>query len=68
MSNTTPQTLSRREVAKRWNTSTTTVDRLRATGRLPWFDVSTRGKRTTVRFRLSDVLAFEEQRNTRPQQ
>lgn len=56
--------LSRKDLATRWKTSVTTIDRLRAAGRLPWFDVSTRSKRTTVCFRIQDVEHFERQHTT----
>ncbi len=53
--------LSRKELAERWNCSLRKVDRLRKLGRLPWLDLTGgTGRKPFVRFRLKDILAFEE--------
>jgi hypothetical protein len=52
--------LSRETLATRWGVSRKTVDRLRASGALPWVDISGgRGERPLVRFKPEDVEAFE---------
>ncbi|MEW6352212.1 MAG: helix-turn-helix domain-containing protein [Thermodesulfobacteriota bacterium] len=58
--------LTREELARRWRIGLKTVDRLRATGRLPWINLSPEkdGPRDLVRFRIEDVRAFEEARQT----
>ena len=53
--------LTRYGLAKRWQTSTRTVDRRRMSGLLPWIDLAAgSGRRPLVRFRLADVEAYEE--------
>jgi len=60
--------LSRVELARRWGTSKRTVDRKREMGLLPWLDLSQgRGGRPQVRFRLEDILAFEEKARLCPE-
>ncbi len=52
--------LTKNDVARRWNCSNRTVDRLRLHGRLPWLDLTGgRGGKPLVRFREVDVLAYE---------
>ncbi len=52
--------LSKKDVCARWQLSPRSVDRLRASGRLPWIDVSGgRGTRPAVRFDLGDIERFE---------
>lgn len=52
--------ISRADLAKRWHVSMKSVDRLRAAKLLSAVDISgKRGKRSTIRFRFADVLAFE---------
>jgi hypothetical protein len=55
-------TLFTRELlAKRWQTSTRTIDRRRALGLLPWIDLTRGlGKRPQIRFRLEDVEEYEQ--------
>ncbi len=58
---TNDQHLTREDLAKRWNASTRTVDRLRQHGLIPWVDLSAgRGARPLVRFRLADVEDYEK--------
>jgi hypothetical protein len=53
--------LSREKLAKRWEVSVRTVDRLRLGGKLPWFDVAGgSGRKPIVRFRIQDVVAYED--------
>jgi hypothetical protein len=55
------QQLSRVALAQRWGVSPRTIDRMRADGRLPWIDLTGgRGARPIVRFKLDDILAYEE--------
>ncbi len=59
--------LSRHALAKRWNTSTRTVDRIRQAGGLAWNDLSGgRGARPLVRFTIEDILKYEEQMRQNP--
>ncbi|AFM23711.1 hypothetical protein Desti_0993 [Desulfomonile tiedjei DSM 6799] len=52
---------SRVKLAERWGVSPRTIDRMRIDGRLPWLDLSGgKGARPIVRFKLSDILAYEE--------
>jgi len=52
--------ITRLDLAKRWQTSTRTVDRKRQLGLLPWIDIAGgHGKRPIVRFRLEDIEMFE---------
>ena len=54
------QLLTKDQVAKRWNCSKRTVDRIRREGNLPWMDLSHgRGAKPLVRFREEDVQAYE---------
>lgn len=54
--------LTRRELAARWGTSLRTINRLRDEMGLPWVDLAQgRRKKPIIRFRASDVAAFEEQ-------
>ena len=56
----TDQLFTRGQVAKRWNYSIRTIDRMRMLGVLPWIDISGgRGKRPTVRFSLNVIQEFE---------
>jgi hypothetical protein len=51
---------TRQWLAKRWHTSTRTVDRRRKLGILPWIDLAAgSGKRPLVRFRLQDIEEYE---------
>ena len=51
---------TRRQLSERWNVSLVTVDRMRASGRLPWIDLSGgTGKKPLVRFERADVLALD---------
>jgi hypothetical protein len=56
----TTEILTKSDLAERWKTSQKTVDRMRERGVLPWVDLN-QGKlgKPTVRFRLSDIVAFE---------
>jgi hypothetical protein len=55
------QRLSRDQLAERWGISPRTVDRMRMDGRIPWLDLSGgKGNRPLVRFKLDDILAYEE--------
>ncbi|MGO9572593.1 MAG: hypothetical protein ACLP5H_34185 [Desulfomonilaceae bacterium] len=57
---TTEQHLTREDLAKRWNASTRTIDRLRQHGLLPWVDLGAgKGIRPIVRFTLADVENYE---------
>jgi hypothetical protein len=52
--------ITRSDLAKRWHTSTRTIDRKRELGLLPWVDLAQgRGARPCVRFRLADIEALE---------
>jgi hypothetical protein len=52
--------LSREELAKRWDVSVRTVDRLRISGRIPWVDIAGgAGRRPIVRFKIQDIAAYE---------
>lgn len=52
--------ITRLDLAKRWQTSTRTVDRKRQLGLFPWIDIAGGcGKRPLVRFRLEDVENYE---------
>ena len=54
--------LTRKGLAKRWETTPRTIDRRRALGLLPWVDLARgTGKRPQVRFRLVDVEEYERQ-------
>lgn len=54
--------LTRRDLAKRWNTTQRTIDRRRALGLLPWMDLARgAGKRPQIRFRLEDIEEYERQ-------
>lgn len=54
--------LTRKKLAKRWDTTERTIDRRRALGLLPWVDLARgTGKRPQVRFRLEDVVAYENE-------
>jgi len=60
--------LTREGLARRWNASTRTVDRLRQRGLIPWVDLSAgRGARPLVRFTLTDVEAYERAVRQDPQ-
>jgi hypothetical protein len=55
------QLISRQGLATRWDCSCRTVDRLRSRGLIPWVDlVAGKGSKPLVRFRLQDVLAYEQ--------
>ena len=52
---------TRNKLAERWDTSGRTVDRIKASGQLPWIDLSGgKGKKPIVRFRLEDIEAYEQ--------
>ena len=52
--------LSRHQLAQRWSVSIRTIDKLRASGALPWLDMNLGGKRKPlVRFKLEDVEVCE---------
>lgn len=52
--------ITRLDLAKRWQTSTRTIDRNRRLGLLPWVDLAQgQGARPCVRFRLADIEALE---------
>ena len=54
--------LTRKKLAKRWDTTERTVDRRRALGLLAWVDLARgTGKRPQIRFRLEDVEEYERQ-------
>ena len=52
-----PFSLSRFSLAKRWDVSISTIKRMEERGELRSFTVGVR----TVRFRMEDILAFEEE-------
>jgi hypothetical protein len=53
--------LTRHALARRWGTTVRTVDRRRRTGLLPWIDLTLGvGKRPQIRFRLEDVVKYEQ--------
>lgn len=53
--------ISRQQLAARWACSCRTVDRLRVHGLIPWVDlVAGRGNKPLVRFKLQDVLDYEQ--------
>ena len=55
------QHFTRRKLAKRYDVSERTIDRLREKGLIAWLDLSGgRGRRPTVRFTLEAVLEFEK--------
>ena len=61
--------LTRKKLAKRWDTTERTIDRRRALGLLPWVDLARgTGKRPQVRFRLEDVEAYESQGRLCPEE
>jgi hypothetical protein len=52
--------ITRKDLARRWHTSTRTIDRQRERGLIPWIDLSQgKGLRPCVRFRLADIEALE---------
>jgi len=52
---------TRKMLEERWQVSGRTIDRLRASGALAWFDLSGgKGLKPIVRFRLEDIEAYEE--------
>lgn len=52
---------NRKELALRWGCSTRKIDRHRKRGELPWLDLTVKlGKRPSVRFKMEDILEFEE--------
>jgi len=52
--------LTRGGVARRWDVSPRTIDRLRQAGKLAWVDIAGgRSSRPTVRFKLQDIEMFE---------
>jgi hypothetical protein len=52
--------LTRQELAKRWKTTTRTVDRLRGMGLLPWQDLKKGiGLKPMVRFKIDDIEMYE---------
>jgi hypothetical protein len=52
---------TKKGVANRWNCSTRKIDRLRKAGKLAWVDISGGlGSRPMVRFRVEDILVYEE--------
>jgi hypothetical protein len=54
--------LTRKKLAKRWDTTERTVDRRRALGLLAWVDLARgTGKRPQIRFSLADVEEYERQ-------
>ncbi len=58
---TTEQHLTRADLARRWNCSTRSIDRLRQHGLIPWIDLTAgRGLRRLVRFKIEDVAAYEK--------
>jgi hypothetical protein len=61
MASTTTGTLTRKQLAARWNTSHRTIDRLRLAGVLPWIDLSAgHGQKAIVRFLEADILNYEK--------
>lgn len=55
--------LTRKQLSERWGISVVTVDRLRASGCLPWIDLSAgRGEKPLVRFPLAIIELLETQR------
>ena len=53
--------ITRMDLARRWQTSTRTIDRKRKDGLLPWVDIAGgSGRRPLVRFRLKDIEEYEE--------
>lgn len=53
---------NRKDLAERWGTSVRTIDRKRQDGLIRWIDLAGgRGRRPLVRFKLSDIEAYEEQ-------
>lgn len=48
--------LDRRELAKRWNTSVSTIRRMEKRNELPTLQLGPR----VIRFRLEDIIAYEE--------
>ncbi|MEW6352238.1 MAG: helix-turn-helix domain-containing protein [Thermodesulfobacteriota bacterium] len=59
--------LTREQLAQRWGIGLKTLDRLRASGRLAWINLSAEedGQRDLVRFKPADIEAFEQERKTR---
>jgi hypothetical protein len=54
--------LNRQELCRRWKISLRTLDRLREDGKLSWINIGAgRTKRGIVRFRLRDIIEFEQQ-------
>jgi hypothetical protein len=54
--------LTRKKLAKRWDSTERTIDRRRALGLLPWIDLARgTGKRPQIRFCLEDVEEYERQ-------
>ena len=52
--------LTRKTLEERWQVSGRTIDRMRASGVLAWFDLSGgRGGKPIVRFKQEDIEAYE---------
>jgi hypothetical protein len=61
--------LTRKKLAKRWETTPRTIDRRRALGLLPWMDLARgTGKRPQVRFRLEDIEEYERRARLCPEE
>lgn len=59
--------LTRKELAKRWRTTTRTIDRRCRMGLLAWIDLTRgKGKRPQIRFLLSDVEQYENRCRLHP--
>ena len=59
--------LTRNDLSSRWGVTVKTVDRLRRRGLLPWLDLSNgKGGKPLVRFRISDIEAFETRNRVAP--
>jgi hypothetical protein len=53
--------LTKKDLAKRWQQTTVTIDRYRKLGSLPWLDLTGgKGIKPIVRFRLSDIEEYED--------
>lgn len=51
--------LTTQELAKRWQMNPVSIERLRKQGKGPRFVKITRGPRGAVRYRLTDIIAYE---------
>jgi hypothetical protein len=60
--------LTRKKLATRWDTTERTIDRRRALGLLAWVDLARgTGKRPQVRFRLEDIIEYENRARLCPE-